>query len=77
MCCLQHHSIILSLQWLLFAYLHFKNTETFCFVLFCFVVLFCLSPLINLSIKIVIFPDILKIVKVTPPHKKECKHTIH
>ncbi len=34
---------------------------------------FWLSKLINLSFKLGIFPDILKIAKVTPLHKKECK----
>ena len=34
---------------------------------------FWLSQLINLSFKVGIFPDILKISKVTPLHKKECK----
>ena len=32
-----------------------------------------LSRLINLSFKVGIFPDILKIAKITPLHKKECK----
>ena len=32
-----------------------------------------LSKLINLSFKVGIFPDILKMAKVTPLHKKECK----
>ena len=34
---------------------------------------FWLSQLINLSFKVGIFPDILKIAKITPLHKKECK----
>ena len=34
---------------------------------------FWLSQLINLSIKVGIFPDIPKIAKVIPLHKKECK----
>ena len=34
---------------------------------------FWLSQLINLSFKVGIFPDILKIAKVIPLHKKECK----
>ena len=32
-----------------------------------------LAELINLSFKIGVFPDILKIAKITPLHKKECK----
>ena len=32
-----------------------------------------LTQLINLSFKMGIFPNILKIAKVTPLHKKECK----
>ena len=32
-----------------------------------------LSQLINLSFKVGIFPDILKVAKITPLHKKECK----
>ena len=34
---------------------------------------FWLSSLINLSFEVGIFPDIFKIAKVTPLHKKECK----
>ena len=34
---------------------------------------FWLSELINLSFEVGIFPDILKIAKITPIHKKECK----
>ena len=34
---------------------------------------FWLSELINLSFEVGIFPDILKMAKVTPLHKKECK----
>ena len=34
---------------------------------------FWLSQLINLSFEVGIFPDFLKIAKVTPLHKKECK----
>ena len=32
-----------------------------------------LSKLVNLSFTVGIFPDILKIAKITPIHKKECK----
>ena len=32
-----------------------------------------LSKLVNLSFTVGIFPDILKIAKITPMHKKECK----
>ena len=31
------------------------------------------AELINLSFEVGIFPDILKIAKITPLHKKECK----
>ena len=34
---------------------------------------FWLSELVNLSFKVGLFPDILKIAKITPLHKKECK----
>ena len=34
---------------------------------------FCLSKLINLSFEVGIFPNLLKIAKVTPLHKKESK----
>ena len=32
-----------------------------------------LAKLINLSYKVSVFPDLLKIAKVTPIHKKDCK----
>ena len=32
-----------------------------------------LSILINLSYRVPIFPDLLKVAKVTPIHKKDCK----